>query len=806
MTLCRVCDNLIPISLQLKHEMVQFIQAFFINWDRELYYDATEAPAKARTSNLNEELGQIKYIFSDKTGTLTRNEMIFKKLSIGGTIYSVNEESPNELESPLILDLKQGAEKAELIRHCLVLMAVCHTVIPEQGDGSEVEYHASSPDEKALVSGAARYGFKFLARKPESVVIETVFGEIEEYKVLTCIDFTSSRKRMSVIVEGPNGLLTLYTKGADSVIMDRLAKDHNKFLGLTSRHLDLCAREGLRTLVLGMRTLERSEYESWAKLWGEIEVSLSEKEERIDEAAALVERDLQLLGATAIEDKLQDGVPETIEKLLRANIKVWVLTGDKLETAINIGYSCKLLLQEMTLMVLETQTLDETRMDVSKFLEEVRRGTASGNTEGYALVVEGKSLGFTLEESVRGDFVELCCACKSVICCRISPIQKAEMVDLIKKHTKSITLAVGDGANDVAMIQKADVGVGISGNEGMQAANSSDFSIGQFKYLQKLILVHGAWNYNRISKVILYSFYKNICLYIIELWFAIQSYWSGQVLFERWTIGLYNILFTSAPPIAMGLFNQHYSASQRLNNPELYMETQRSEFFNHCVFWRWIINSIFHSVVLYWYPMKAYGMGAMWRNGFTGDYLSIGNMVYSFVVITVCLKAGLEMDSWNVFTHLAIWGSIAVWFLFLSLYSWVWPLGIPLAANMAGMVSIMLQSHVFWLCLLLVPCTAITFDFVVKAAENTMGGRAGRQTEFLQEERRLNENSKLLRVSKQKGFKSTNPSEIEMTSGYAFSQEEDGDVSQSEIIRRYDTTRGQQLPDDRRKCGVLVQL
>ncbi|CAB4061238.1 DRS2 [Lepeophtheirus salmonis] len=678
MTFIILYNNLIPISLQVTLEMVRFIQAYFINWDREMFYEPSQTPAKAR-----------------------------------GKKYKTDESKESDIDSVLIHDLKNGAENAEYIRHCLILMAICHTVIPEMNDElGQMEYHASSPDEKALVT----------------------YGEIEEYKILNCIDFTSTRKRMTLIVESPDGSLTLYIKGADNVIIDRLGKDNasHKYLETTTSHLDVFAREGLRTLCIGMRKLDRNEYER-------------QREEKIDEAAAFVEKDLFLLGATAIEDKLQEGVPETIQMLLKANIKVWVLTGDKLETAINIGYSCKLLHHDMTLMVIETKTLDETRMDVTKFLADVRRSAVAGNTGRHALVVEGKSLGFTLEESVRGDFVELCCACRSVICCRISPIQKAEMVEMIRKHTKSICLAIGDGANDVAMIQKADVGVGISGNEGMQAANSSDFSIGQFKYLQN--------SYSFMEHGIIREF---------------QNYWSGQVLFERWTIGLYNILFTSAPPIAMGLFDQYFSARTRLAHPELYIETQRSEFFNHVVFWKWIFNSIFHSIIIYWYPMKAYSLGTIWRNGRTGDYLSIGNMVYSFVVITVCLKAGLEMDSWNFC---------------------VGPLGIPLAANMAGMIELIFTSRIFWLSLILVPSVAILLDFIIKVAQGTTGKLATRQTKLAKEDKeRANESSSLLATLK-------------------IRDEEDGDVSQSEIIRRYDTTQGNnQIPDGRSKCGVLVQF
>ena len=531
-------NNLIPISLQVTLEFVKFTQAYFINWDKDMFYEPTETPALARTSNLNEELGQIKYIFSDKTGTLTRNIMEFKKSTIGGIMYSVGSHGEDEMESALIKNLKNRHETAAAIEDFMVMMAVCHTVIPELKN-EEIFYNASSPDEKALVEGAALYGFEFVSRKPESVVIKTPWGREEEYDVLNVIEFTSTRKRMTVIVRAPDGTIKLYSKGADTMIIERLGTrvDQTRYHGTTLQHLEEFAKQGLRTLCLAMRELAESEYRSWDKIYHKASTDVNNKQAEIDKAAELVEKDLTLLGATAIEDKLQEGVPETIAKLLEANIHVWVLTGDKQETAINIGHSCKLLREDMPIIIINTTTLDDTRLEITEQLNNFRNEGAVGKDNAVAVVVDGKTLAFALDHSLRKDFLDLCCSCQSVICCRVSPIQKAEMVELVQENTGSISLAIGDGANDVAMIQKADVGVGISGNEGLQAANSSDFAIAQFRYLAKLLLVHGAWNYTRISKVILYSFYKNICLYIIEMWFAFYSYWTGQVLFERWTIG-----------------------------------------------------------------------------------------------------------------------------------------------------------------------------------------------------------------------------------------------------------------------------
>lgn len=198
----------------------------------------------------------------------------------------------------------------------------------------------------------------------------------------------------------------------------------------------------------------------------------------------------------------------------------------------------------------------------------------------FALIIDGGSLKYSLTHDLQSDFIELCIRCKVVICCRVSPMQKAEVVDLVTKHTKSITLAVGDGANDVAMIQKAHVGVGISGVEGLQAACASDYSIAQFRFLKRLLLVHGAWNYSRLCKLILYSFYKNVCLYVIEFWYAIYSGFSGQIIFERWTIGLYNVIFTALPPLAMGLFDKTCSADTMITHPTLYKPSQDANAFN----------------------------------------------------------------------------------------------------------------------------------------------------------------------------------------------------------------------------------
>uniref|UniRef100_A0A8C8C283 Phospholipid-transporting ATPase n=1 Tax=Oncorhynchus tshawytscha TaxID=74940 RepID=A0A8C8C283_ONCTS len=735
-----------------------------ILFDMDMHYEPTDTSAMARTSNLNEELGQVKYIFSDKTGTLTCNVMQFKKCSIAGVAYGHNTDSPEEEgfgDPTLPENLHNDHPTATIIQDFLTMMAVCHTAVPEKTEDTIV-YQASSPDEGALVRAASSLGFVFSGRTPDSVIIHAL-GTEQRFELLNVLEFTSDRKRMSVIMRTPSGRIRLYCKGADSVIYERLA-DSSKYKDITLNHLEQFATEGLRTLCYAVTNISDESYEQWAELYQRAATSLTNRALKMEESYELIERNLQLLGATAIEDKLQDKVPETIETLLRAGIKIWILTGDKQETAINIGHSCRLLRKNMGLLVVNEETLEGTRAALS--LHCGMLGEALHRENDVALVMDGETLKYALSFEVRQYFLDLALSCKAVICCRVSPLQKSEVVDLVKRQVKVITLAVGDGANDVGMIQTAHVGVGISGNEGLQAANSSDYSIAQFKYLRNLLLVHGAWNYNRVSKCILYCFYKNIVLYIIEIWFAIVNGFSGQILFERWCIGLYNVIFTAMPPLALGIFERCCKKENMLKYPELYKTSQNALGFNTKVFWAHCLNGLLHSVILFWLPLLIFQHDTVSWNGKTPDYLLLGNMVYTFVVITVCLKAGLETSSWTLFSHIAIWGSVFLWVLFFWLYSTLWPV-IAIAPDMSGQAEMLFTSGVFWMSLLFIPVTSLLFDVAFRV---------------------LSERAQLLKNSISSAY-STESVPQNMLHGYAFSQEENGAVSQSDLIRSYDTTK-----------------
>ncbi|KAA0196055.1 phospholipid-transporting ATPase IB [Fasciolopsis buskii] len=536
-------NTVIPISLPVMLEVVRFIQALYINWDIEMYDPDTDTPAMARTSNLNEELGQVRYLFSDKTGTLTRNVMEFKRCSIGGIMYGNATEDSNALDDE---ELKARLRSGESVAHnFFTVLAICHTVVPEGNSANPdlpISYQASSPDEAALVKAACAMGYVFTTRTPTGVTIRVGEKEIL-FEVLHVLEFTSFRKRMGVVVRDPSGRIFVMVKGADTVIFERLSRT-SMHQTATLEHLDIFAKTGLRTLCIAWAEVDRGFHAKWAHEYYQASTAIEGREEKLEKVADLIERNLQLLGATAIEDKLQLGVSETISNLMSAGISIWVLTGDKQETAINIGYSCRLLTTELQLITMNTSGLDQTRSELSTLVEDFGDNIREEND--VALIVDGQTLEYALSCECRKEFLDVALSCKAVICCRYA----------------------------------AHVGVGISGMEGMQAACASDYAIGQFRFLNKLLLVHGAWNYNRLTKLILYSFYKNVCLYLIQFWFAILSGFSGQIVFERWTIGLYNVLFSAAPPLALGLFDRSCSVNNCLKYPLLYRDLQASASFN----------------------------------------------------------------------------------------------------------------------------------------------------------------------------------------------------------------------------------
>ncbi|XP_061409847.1 phospholipid-transporting ATPase ID-like isoform X1 [Lethenteron reissneri] len=710
-----ILNTVVPISLYVSVEVIRLGHSYFINWDRKMYYGKRDTPAEVRTTTLNEELGQIEYIFSDKTGTLTQNIMTFNKCSINGRVYGgaydvsghkveINERSvPVDFSRNLLADrrfLFYDQTMLEAIRlgewgvhEFFRLLALCHTVMPEEKTEGELAYQAQSPDEGALVTAARNFGFVFRSRTPETITLHEL-GEPRTYQLLAILDFNNFRKRMSVIVRNAEGRLKLYCKGADSVIFERLHPCNQQLVNITADHLSAFAGEGLRTLCLAYRDLDEASFEEWQERHHEANTSLQGREELLAAVYDEIEQNMMLLGATAIEDKLQEGVPETIAKLALANIKIWVLTGDKQETAVNIGYSCNMLTDDMNeVFVVSGHTVQEVREELgrakSKMLGLSKGSAANGflyssvkdpskacpsietTVEGeYAIIINGHSLAHALEADMEMEFLEVACMCKAVICCRVTPLQKAQVVELVKTYRKAVTLAIGDGANDVSMIKTAHIGVGISGQEGMQAVLSSDYSFAQFRFLQRLLLVHGRWSYLRMCKFLCYFFYKNFAFTLVHFWFGFFCGFSAQTVYDQWFITLFNIVYTSLPVLAMGVFDQDINDQWSIDCPKLYEPGQLNLLFNKREFFICIGQGIYTSVVLFFVPYAAFVEAV--RDDGTGlsDHQSLAVAVSTSLIIVVSLQMGLDTAYWTAINHFFIWGSVAVYFaIMFAMYS-----------------------------------------------------------------------------------------------------------------------------------------
>lgn len=436
----------------------------------------------------------------------------------------------------------------------------------------------------------------------------------------------------------------------DEIFIDEgLTENENFVMEKTLEHIEEFSVEGLRTLMYAHRFLSDEEFANWNKLYQDARTSLTDRQEKTEKIGEMIERDFELTGATAIEDKLQDGVPETIEKLTRAQIKLWMLTGDKRETAINIGYSCRLIKDYSTVVVLRSDEGDVAGRMASAMVEL----DAGDRVAHCVVVVDGATLAHIQEDlTLMTLFIELGVKANSVICCRVSPSQKAAMVQAVRDKIKTaITLAVGDGANDIAMIQSADVGIGIAGREGLQAARSSDYSIGQFRFLQKLLLVHGRWNYVRTSKYVLATFYKEFLFYLTQAIFQRNTMFTGTSLYESWSLSMFNTLFTTLPVLCLGIFEQDLSSTTLIAVPELYIMGQNNERFGLLLFLGWIVVAALESVGVSFLAFYIFGEECLYDN----SLYPLSMVSFSSVLLVVTTKLNffeqhyISVINWAVF-------------------------------------------------------------------------------------------------------------------------------------------------------------
>lgn len=852
-------NTMIPISLYVSMEIVKVGQMFLLN-DIDMYDEESDTPLEARTSTINEELGQVSYIFSDKTGTLTNNTMRFRMMSVAGTAWlhdsDLREEAAREADKHWLMHKKRSlkgkkamrrksgldsvhrassvrmsmasayaehSSRARSIKHgkqfhggnttqmleyiqrkpytifarkakfFILSLALCHTCIPEQDESGNISYQAASPDELALVTAAQQLGYLVMDRQPKTLTVRTYPSGFDDdpmdevYEVLDVIEFTSSRKRMSVVVRMPDQRICVFCKGADSTIMKLLQKaslaqekseqierraterkaeealeairrnseqhspvaikrpslSRNRSSGLSGKreslrrsvdiwlrdretdhgmltrdsgsenysprpsaqlnrysmassdgrpsfqedddgfiveeslvvdeqavfercfqHLNDFAKDGLRTLMYASRFIDESTYREWKQAYHEASTSLVDRQEKIEKVGEQIETQLELVGATAIEDKLQKGVPEAIDKLRRANIKLWMLTGDKRETAINIGHSCRLVKEYSEVIILDHQTGDVERT-IASTINNIRKGRLAHSV----LVIDGQTLSLVeADENLMGRFFKLAILVDSVICCRASPKQKAFLVKSVRKHVlNAITLAIGDGANDIAMIQEAHVGIGITGKEGLQAARISDYSIAQFRFLLKLLLVHGRWNYIRICKYTLATFWKEMMFYLTQALYQHYNGYTGTSIYENWSLSMFNTLFTSLAVIFLGILEKDLSASTLLAVPELYTKGQRNQGFNIRIYLGWALMAAIEAVIIF-YTM--YGLFGQSLEGVDNTIFPMGLLTFTACIAIINLKIQfLEIHYKTVVSAIVLFLSIGGWFLWNMILS-----------------------------------------------------------------------------------------------------------------------------------------
>lgn len=768
----------IPVSLYVSMKMARTMQKFFMEKDRLMYHEEPALiqssggkeghfPMKVRSMDLNDELGRIGYVFSDKTGTLTLNYMQFRKLVVSGVCYGLgttqigrdrmrrlgitpppgaDDAESDDDDTPLLRaggpeapldkngrkmvphvtfkdgseshpgrtffgDLEQQNEHAESMRQFMLHLTLNHTVIPEtvrDEDGNVIgqQLSASSPDEEAFVYAGEYFGYKFLQRQGALVQLE-IQGSVETFKVLYILAYNQHRKRMSVIVENGRGEIFLYMKGADTVLYDRLRDSmsaaEKQVKVDTAKFLCDWGNDGLRTLVFAYRPVSREEMDGWAERYEAARSNMVELNKRknkepnlIDQLMEEMEAGLILQGATANEDRLQPQVPETLALFARAGINLWMLTGDKQETAINIGFATKLLTDEMTQMIYTTDEMSLEKIGelLASKASEARSMSERGviPSPAWALVINEKALDYTLE-NCRQDLMAVTRTCKAVICCRARPDQKGRMVALIKEGCPNTrTLAVGDGANDVDMIKEAHVGVGIAGAEGVQAANASDFSIGRFKFLQRLLLVHGRWNYRRMSKLVCYMFYKNICIVLTQLLYSFYTGWSGQKFYIELMAQSFNVLYTGLPILYLAVLDRDISAENCLRFPMVYAEGPAGRRLNTRVFWSWVLSAVTEALVLFFVPFAAFTHPD--EHG-TPYVFQLGLVCFTCAVFSTSLRVGIEHHNHHwAFDLLLFLSTFSIFPSVLVFASWD-------ADGMLGGASAVYGSASFWFVLII---------------------------------------------------------------------------------------------------------
>jgi len=439
---------------------------------------------------------------------------------------------------------------------------------------------------------------------------------------------------------------------------------------------------GLRTLAIASKVVDREFLEDWQPRFVAAQ-SARDRDTQMAIVAAEMEVSLILTGVSAIEDRLQEGVPEAITTIKAAGIRFWVLTGDKTETAVEIARACKLFTSEMTLAYMTDVSNGDHLMDLMKSAEQRLHGCADGG-----LVLDGTVVRYVVETPEAGQlFYQLATTSVACVCCRLSPTQKRSLIEIVRANNLlAITLAIGDGANDVSMIQGAQVGIGVRGKEGNQAVQASDIAISKFRFLVPLLLCHGRRAYRRVSVFLLFFIYKHVLLVAADMIWAHRSEFAGEIAYAEWLSAAFSLLFSSMQAIYVFAFDRDMPDDVACSSPELYVEGLTRSRFNTFVFVTWMVSAMWHGSLVWVVPNYWIGNDDTETDTFWISSVAAFTLVIVAVNFRIWLFS-LNPFSWDVLLSLSLAFLVYILTLLILCYTFVGTIFQPEIENIPSKID-----------------------------------------------------------------------------------------------------------------------